>query len=138
MTADVTNADLPAPVLYRPVGKASFFALNESIKIILRPNESLDRLHIQFKNLGARRLIYRLIVPNVKPKDPAYFGIDDIVVAEVLLALFDLGVRNDEVAQKTSLACYGWDNGANPRPAFCPEHVSPIVAAIIGADKGES
>jgi hypothetical protein len=134
----ITNAELPSPLLYRPIGKASVFTLIEAARFIARPNEDVASIHIRLKNLAQRQLIHRRFAPDAKLTSPAYFGIDDIATAEVLLALFDVGVKSADTAQTVSRVCYAWDRTVNPRPAFIPEHISPIVAAMVGANRGES
>src|SRR6188508_3111058 len=106
---NTTIADLPSPLMYRPIGRASVSTMIEAARIIARPNENVAEVHNRLKNLAQRRLIHRKTLPDAKPNDPAYFGIEDIATAEVLLALFDAGVRHAGIAEMTSLACYAWN-----------------------------
>lgn len=132
---------LPLPLFYREAGKAPVATLTEAAAITARPNEDVAVLRNRWKNLAARRLIHPRVVPGANPRDPAYFGcLDDIPTGEILLALFDAGVHSDAIAQAVSLACYSWDDTANPRPAYIDKAIrSPVSAAVVGCClRGES
>ncbi|HWB49139.1 MAG TPA: hypothetical protein VG651_08515 [Stellaceae bacterium] len=134
----LTIEEIPAPVLYRSLSRVDNFTTLAGANFLKRPDENVQDVHNRVKNLAQRRLIHRRIADDAKPTSPAYFGIDDLAVAETLFALYDGGVRDAVIAEAASRACYAWDETCNPQPAFIPDGITPIVAAMVGAARGES
>jgi hypothetical protein len=86
--------------------------------------------------LARRELIDTRI--NDAPDGPRFkIGLDGLGNAAAILALHDIGVSDTEVAQHARLALHAWDDPRNMRPPGVPEGFSPIMAAMIGACRGE-
>jgi hypothetical protein len=130
----VLTGDLPKPLLYRPIGKTPVYTLMNAARFLARTNEPIEGVRNRLKHMAQAGLIHRKFVPGHGPTDPAYFGIEDLAAGEVVHRV--LGIPG--AGPLVSLACYAWHRSINPRPAYIPTGVSPIVAAMIGASQGQS
>ncbi|GEM_PF-3192781 len=132
------NEDLRPDIFYRSLSHVENYTSQESALFLKRPEENVQDVHNRFKNLAQRGYIHRRFAPDATKTSPAYYGIDDLAVAETLFSVIDTGIRESAIMEAVSLACYAWNETSNPRPGFIPENVSPILAAMVGADRGES
>lgn len=135
---DDTIADYK-PLLIRPIDRAPMATLSEAAKFGAISEEHARKRHLQYKGAIIRFLIHPRTQAGAGGKtSPLLLGLDDRAVGDALLfPLFDdLGIRDGEIAGHVSRAGYFWDEQVNPRPAYIPQHASPIIAALIGTLNG--
>jgi hypothetical protein len=133
----ITINDLPSPLFVRQASKIPCFAITEAAHFLAKCDDDIPRLRNQLKGAAQRGLIHPRQHEGAGQNSPAYFGIDDLAAGLVLFALFDIGLADADMANYASLACYAWDRTVNPRPSYVPKGVSPVAAAMIGADRGQ-
>jgi hypothetical protein len=120
----------------RPAGKVPKFPLSEAARIAAEPGQDFGMVHTRLKGLVNRRVIHTRYVGSgatLRYK----LGVDDLAAAKVIFALLDSGIGDAPIVGAASVALYAWDEQRNPRPAHLRGATMPIVAALVGAERGD-
>jgi hypothetical protein len=124
-----------SPLLVRPPSKLQTFTVQQAARFVARPREDIEKVENRYRNLLNRRLIHFDLVNG-----RIILRIEDVAASEVIVNTFLIGGGNNaSVTHAVSLACYAWHAEYNPKSATIRQKgISPIIAAMVGANDGES